>query len=540
MRNLIRATIFLSIAAAFAQQPPANPEPPLILKSTTRLVQISVIATRKGDPAEGLKKEDFTVTDNGKVQPLTLFSVESNRGLPATNQPLPPNTFSNRVEQKSGTPSGITIILFDSLNTRFSDRAFAREQIVKYLKTIQPGERIGLYALGRGIRVLHDYTIDSTELLARLNNYHGGELPNLGQPGPPGMDPDALQLDAWLSGRGGMSGAEGDFYTINRVRGTLRSLQFIADHLSRVPGRKNLIWVSGGFPLTLNYDNINAWSDPRRQQATFTQEITECVRAMNNANLAVYPVDARGLMPPTGFSAEVSRAPSTRPTAIPRPAPGQNERDAMAELADRTGGRAYYNTNDLTKAIRESVNDTRLTYTLGYYPNDDKFDGKFHNIKVKVDQSGVSLRYRKGYFDLPEQPQNDQARKLELRDAVFSPLDATEIGITAEVKAAGTKLELVVHLDPKEFHLEQQADRWAGKLDFLFVQKDAKGRQFNGRDDTLELRLTEPRFKSFNQDGMAYRQIVDRAPQATEIRIVVRDAASGAMGSVTVPFTQLR
>jgi VWFA-related protein len=529
-------TICLAGLIANAQSTPPVAQAPLVLKSTTRLVQVSVIVTKKGEPFAGLKKEDFTVLDNGKPQQVGLFSMESSGKLPAAPKPLPPNTYTNRLEQKASSPSGITIILLDSLNSRFEDRAYTRNQIVKYLKTIQPEDRIGLYTLGRGIRVLHDYTADSSELLAKLAKYKGENLPDLAAGEPSGMGSDALQLDSWLNGRGGASGAEADFYTVNRVQGTLRALQFIADHLARVPGRKNLIWLSGGFPLTLGFDNIGEFMDPRREHRTFSDEITQCVRAMNNANLAIYPVDARGLMVDPRFSA----ANRTIDLKTPQPPPGRKEQDSMEELASRTGGRAYFNTNDLAKAIHDSVADTRLTYTLGYYPSDDKFDGKFHSIKIKVDQPGISLRYRKGYFDLPEQPQNEAARKVELRNASFSPLDATEIGLVAQWRPTDPAkpgfLSLVMQIEPRGISLEHQNDRWAGKLDILFVQKDEHGKQYNGQDDTLELRLTEPNYRKAITDGLIYQRQVPRAPRGKEMRVIVRDAASGAVGSLTMPF----
>ncbi len=342
-------------------------------------------------------------------------------------------------------------------------------------------------------------------------------------------------IDAWMQGRGGASGAEADFFTKNRVRGTLRAIQFIADHLARVPGRKNLIWLSGGFPLTLGFESIAAMTDPSRDHETFTREITECIRAVNNANLAIYPVDARGLMVDPRFNAE-NRSANFK---VPQRAPGQREQESMQELASRTGGRAFMNTNDLSKAIRAAVNDTSVTYTIGYYPSDDQFDGTFHTIKVKVSRPGVSMRYRKGYFDLPEQPQNDAARKTELADAVFSPLDATEIGLTVERKPVGAQpgvYEYALRVDPKGVSLQQQGDRWAGQLDVLFVQKDNRGRQYNGEDSKVSMRLTEPNYRKLSTEGIVFRRNVTRVMRATELRIVVRDAASGSVGSVTVPF----
>lgn len=530
--------------AALAQQPPAavkeQPQPPpLVLKSTTRLVQVSVIATRKGQPVADLTKDHFTVTDNGKPQKLGLFLVESSGSLPRSPIQLPPNTFTNRLEQRAGTAAGITIILFDAMNTHFQDQAYAKAQIVKYLKTIQPDDRVGLYVLGGGLRVLHDYTTDSRGLLAKLAAYRGDNLPDVSDSEPKGLGEDTLQLDNWLAGRGGASGIERDFYMVNRVNGTLRAIQFIADHLSRVPGRKNLIWVSGGFPLTIGLDNLNEFGDPNREHRTFGDEITQCVRALNNANLSIYPVDARGLMVDSRFSAANRNADFTQV----RPPPGSKNQETMEELASRTGGRAYYNTNDLSKAIREAVSDTKVVYTLGYYSSEEKFDGKFHNIKVKVSDSGVSLRYRKGYFDLPEQPQDDNARKTELRDAVFSPLDATEIGMAVQLQkgdaAKPDSMVFILQTDPRGLNLQQQGDRWVGKFDILWVQKDAQGRQYNGEDDTVEMRLTQQNYVRMYREGILYRRTITRAPRATTLRVVVRDASSGSIGSVTVPFSQL-
>ena len=337
-----------------------------------------------------------------------------------------------------------------------------------------------------------------------------------------------------------MSGAEADFYTVNRVQGTLRAIEFIADHLARLPGRKNLIWVSGGFPLTIGFDDLSAINSPGRERRTFNQELDRTVRAVNNANMAIYPVDARGLMSDPTFSA-ATRAVDVRPNARPnlRPPVGVENQETMRELASRTGGRAYYNTNDLKSAIREAVQDARVTYTLGFYPADEKFDSKFHEIKLSVRRPGVSLRYRKGYFDLPERPQDDKTRKAELRDAVWSPLDASALGLIVEAVPTGgppSALNVALKIERSGISLEQQGERWVGRLDFLLVQKDDRGREYNGLNDTLELRLLQANYDKLGREGLVYRKLVARAPQARTLRVVVRDAASGSIGSVTIPL----
>jgi VWFA-related protein len=543
--RVVAACLCLLIACPLgAQDTKADAKPSgLVLKSTTRLVQLNVIVQKGSQPATGLKREDFMLTDNGQPQKIVVFSENSSAPLPVSSNPLPPNTFTNRLEQRAGTPASITVILLDTLNTKWSDQAYARAQVVKFLQQIQPGDHIGIYTLSSSLKVLHDYTADSSELLRRLASYRGGTLPNL-QGGEPmrGMDGDSLLLDSWLRGAGA-SGIERDFYTKNRSIGTLKALEFIANHLSRVPGRKSLIWVSGGFPLDIGFDSMAAWHDPTRLQESFSEEVDRTVRALNNADLAIYPVDARGLMVDRTFDASRRGSGNPRRPSMPKAPVGSKNQATMEELASRTGGKAFYNTNDIKKAVTSAVADSRVTYTMGYYPADEKFDGKFHKVQVKLNKGGMKLRYRKGYFDLPEQPQDTVARRTELRDAVFSPLDATEVGLVVQVKPYAPKpgsYEVLVRVEPASISLQKSGDRYDGKLDVLLIQRDGQGRQYNGRDDTIEMQLKQERYDAVSKEGLIYRQVVEKNSRATQLRIVVRDAASGSMGSVTVPFAELK
>jgi VWFA-related protein len=537
--------VFMTISAVLAQEP-AAPSAPVVLKSTTRLVQVSVIAQDgKGQPITDLKKEDFRIKVNGKDQPIKIFSMDSSGALPQGEAKLPPNVFTNRMEVKPGQQSSVTIILLDTLNTKWADQVFAKAQVIRYLRTLQPSDHIGLYTLGNALRVLHDYTADSAELLARLEALKGKELPDMSSKEPTdAMHGDALLLDALQRGAGGASPAERSFYTAIRVVGTLKAIEFIANHLAKTPGRKNLIWVSGGFPLEIGFDSAAAWRNPQIDQRTFTDEVSETVRAVNEANMAIYPVDARGLMVNPQYDAE-KRGP-TNIRAMSKPSGGMvgvKNQETMNELASRTGGHAYYNSNDLEKAIHSAVDDSRVTYMLGFYPVEESFDGKFHKIEVQmVERKGVHLRYRKGFFDLPELPQDEKARKTELADAAWSPLDASGIGIAAKIVPSKTKpgsLEIVLAIDSTQVSLEQQAENWVGRLDVLFIQRDNAGNQYNGTDDTLTLKLNADSYAKFLKNGFVYNKVVDRADRAKTIRIVVRDSASGAIGSITVSLAKI-
>lgn len=302
--RVLVVSLCLAGVIAGAQEPTAGSnqrEPSLVLKATTRLVGVSVIVQHKGKPVTGLKADDFTVTDNGKPQKIAVFSMETSGALPADGKKLPPNTFTNRVE-RSGTPASITIVLLDVVNTRREDQIYAKSDFIRFLKTVRPEDHIGVYVLAGGLRILHDYTTDASDLVAKVASLQGINLPQMGGP-KNGMEGDSLMLDTMLRGSG-MPGAQRDFWTENRVKSTLFALEFIANHLAQLPGRKNLIWISGGFPLDIGFDNMAAWRNPSRLQETFSREVDQCVRALNNANLAIYPVDARGLLTDPKLNAE--------------------------------------------------------------------------------------------------------------------------------------------------------------------------------------------------------------------------------------------
>ena len=530
------AGLFLCLISPLAAQAPASGD--VVLHSTTRLVQMNVIVQdKKGEPVADLKKEDFQIFDRGKPQQLTLFSVESNAALPTAPKKLAPNVFTNTLSQHSGAPASVTVILLDALNTKFEDQVYAKQQIVKFLRTIHPEDCVALYALGGGLRVLHDYTTDSTDLLRKLAAYRGENLPDLSASETTSLSgADTLQLNSWL--RGGATGAEADFYMVNRVQGTLRAIEFIANHLATLPGRKNLIWVSGGFPLDIGFDDPESMHDASRERRTFSEEVDRTVRAVNNANLAIYPVDARGLVTDARFSAENRTVDLTPKLAM---GPVVKNQETMRELASRTGGRAYYNTNDLKNAIRDAIQDSRVTYTLGFYPKSETFDGKFHELKVKIDRPGINARYRKGYFDLPEKQQDPKTRNTELRDAVWSPLDASGLGLIVQIQPAETPnaLTVYVRVDPRGISMQPLKDRWGGKLDFLFVQKNDRGKEFNGISDTVDLNLVQANYDKLRKEGLIYRKQITQSPQANLLRVVARDAPSGTLGSVSVPFNQL-
>jgi VWFA-related protein len=352
------------------------------IEVSTRLVQASVVVEDKhGNPVTRLQKDDFTVLDEGQPQTVSVFSVTTNQISSAASVPMPPDTFTNRVSGSRDVPSNVAVILLDGLNTEFTDQAFARQQVIKFLLQIKPQDRVALYTLGKELKILHDFTGDASTLLAALMRYNGQLSPLLNAPNPvqSGSDfqtgPNARDdlIGEFFHNRAGKAPAQDEaaFYWRERAQRTLFALLQIVYHVSPLPGRKTLIWVSGSFPLIPGYmfNGINAPDD----RLVFADNLKEAARELNNSTVVVYPVDAHGLM-------------STRLDFA--------NLVTMKTLAARTGGRAFYSTNDLRRAIREAIDESRLTYELGYYPTTEKWDGRFHRIKVNVKRKGLRVRTR--------------------------------------------------------------------------------------------------------------------------------------------------
>jgi hypothetical protein len=136
-------------------------------------------------------------------------------------------------------------------------------------------------------------------------------------------------------------------------------------------------------------------------------------------------------------------------------------------------------------------------------------------------------------------PQGDSQRRAALADAFSCPMDATGVDLHADVRETSAGIDVTLRVDTKSIHLEMQGDRWVGKLDLLFAQKDAQGNQVSGIDDALALNLRGPSYDRIQREGLIYHKVVARAAGASELRVVARDASTGAVGSMSAPLTAI-
>jgi hypothetical protein len=339
------------------------------------------------------------------------------------------------------------------------------------------------------------------------------------------------------------STVEQDYLLQHRIEATLRALTFIAEHLAVFPGRKSLVWVSGGFPLTVGFGGPDGFSAENRDRYINTDEFKRCMRIVNAANIAIYPVDAHGVL----LNGNFSGASTTRPDHRTIDISGSDQQQTMRILASRTGGKAFINRNDLDHAIGEAIADSEVSYTIGFYPTESKMDGSYHKLTLKLDIPHENLRYRDGYLDLPNPGQDEKTRRVDLTVAATSPVDANGIALTAQAlpgmasgkPSAPESLQVTVQINPRSVTLMAKDGLTTGQLDVLFVQHDKAGRSLDVLNQSINLKLGTTELAKIRRFGILFNKDLVRAKGAESLRVIVRDVGSGATGSITIPYAQL-
>jgi VWFA-related protein len=358
MRELLPVLLLASVAGAAAQRGSieASAQPSATFRVGTKLVEVVLVARDKHGPAASLTKSDFTLLDNGKPQDIALFSVTSASALatmPSSrgtlSSALPAGVVSNRPGSNGDAPTTQTVLLLDRIFTGEVNQIIAIQRIVKFLDLRRKSDGIGIYTLGADVRVIQDVT-DDDQLLRRAAN-----------------SLKAQNVAHRSADTTGMTAREADDYSqlnmLERILALKHALQATARHLSNVPGRKNLIWISEGFPLF--------YCPPHLPCFDYTPDIQEAARALNDANVALYAVDPRGLMGALGRMTGIANAESRGPASQRVPgylvAPvGPEHIETMNLLAGLTGGLVYFNTNGLEDSMLKAVEDGDVTYTLGF------------------------------------------------------------------------------------------------------------------------------------------------------------------------------
>lgn len=560
-----------------------------VLKFTTRLVVVDVIATNhQGHPVTDLKQDDFTLVEDGVNQKLRVFSLQSPAEAasasvtsitPSALPPPPPNVFTNA--RRYNPTKALSVLLLDALNTKTIDQSSAKEQMLKFLEKVPDDQPVAVYAMGTKLRLLQDFTTDpallknavkmlSSKSSAVLDKQGSGtglsEIPATAQELMPAQMLQQMQFFQQES-----SAVQMD----QRVGLTLSALNALARSLAGYPGRKNLVWLSESFPLSVLADNSAGVKDPGVNLRSYAADFDRTASLLTDAQVAIYPVDIGNLvnnsvisnLSNTDSSGEymgrtMSGRGSAGGNAISKRDAGGKELDqtadeqlnahtTMNDLAERTGGRAFYNHNDVLNSIHKAIDDGSTYYTLGYYPENKDWNGVFRKVQVKVNRSGVKLRYRLGYFATDPQAYaklDARQRAVDFGQALsldFPVSTAIQFQARVEMPSEATKNKVLIRyaVDPHALNFEMQPDGLQhGAVDCGVQIYSAKGSAVAVHGNTSAAAAKADQLAKIMQSFFPCQTQFELAPGNYIFRMGVRDPHTGLIGTtnaqVTVPASQ--
>ncbi len=429
--SALLATLLLVAPGLLPGQTPSaasSPAGTTVLQAGTSLVVEDVVVTdTTGHPVPGLSAADFRISED--KAPQTPHSFEevraADRAAAPKLPPMPPGVFTDYEPTAKGP---LNVLLVDALNTPLDAQIYLKEQLREYIRHAPPGTRIAIFGLNAGLTMLQGFTSDPEILRAAVDHKltgHRSDILNDPTGTRNGSDKMVDGLEG-LQDQGGRTIAaaselikqfeaqEQAHQTQVRILDTLNAFTVLGHYLGSFPGRKNLVWFSGSFPL-------NILPDPTlKSPFQITENNSARFKAMSDlllqAQVAVYPVDARALettpmydasrgggsyVGPAGgdFSKDLSNFQASR----------ADEHATMEALAHDTGGRAFLNTNALADAVNEAIRAGSNYYSLTYSPTDKREDGSFRQIHVELTGAaaarGYTLAYRRGYYaSLPAKP----------------------------------------------------------------------------------------------------------------------------------------
>ncbi len=440
-----------------AQTPPPDP----------KLVYLDVIAVdAHGEPVTDLTADDFQIDDAGKRQKIAFFH---HRDIsPVTAALLKPNQFSNR---GSNAPHA-TVILFDVLNIGFGLREKVANEIVRSLEPLEAADDVYLYLLlspdGR-LYPVHEFgeggATQGAPWTRKIKPLMDAAMVGVLRAAPPGYPPNS-QVATYFP---------------------YKTLDTLGSDLSQIPGRKNIVWVTGDGPFSLGIWRPHA-------------------EALAQSGVAIYPAPQTMLVNP-----------------------------GLDEFAGLTGGRLNQG-SDIGAAIKRSRSDLRTSYQIGYFPPAQNWDGKFHKLQIACKRKGVRIQARTGYSALNAAAETETRQALD--SAIEMDFDAAEIGLrlTMSPDSKDPQMEhFSLHIDANDIALARQAGQYTAQLRLAAIAYLTDGRNQDSKIIGINPHYSAQKRDQVLTDGIDFNQDMKIEANVKQIRFIVFDRGSNAIGSITIP-----
>lgn len=568
MHNSERALLVLGLLAAVwgqAQTPPRQPaaeittrEAPVTFRSRVNLVTVPVVVRDSKRTAVGtLDKDDFQLFDGGKPQIVSRFSIEK----PTVRQPAPA---APEVPAAHGVapavaapvmPQRFVAVVVDDLHTEFADLVWARQAAEKFLaSSTGPSERIAIYTTSGQNAV--DFTNDGDQLNKTLLAIRSGVKTALECPQITYYVADQIENhdNQELLGimEGDLRACKGVPYTKNEAenmvrnaarralaegdwntRQALSTLRAVIGKLATAPGQRSLVLVSDGF-LLLDQHRPDEMS---------------LIESAIRANVVINGLDAAGLKAYVpGGDASVHGSPTANGSMAKITYDLSATAAAAAvmdEAARGTGGRFFKNSNDMDAGFRLLAGAPESIYLLGFAPQNLKFDGRYHNLKVTLrNPKGLTVEARPGYYAPNREIDPAEQAKEEIQAAFFSTEEIREIPAAMETQFFKTApdeatVDILARVEVKQLNFKQEDGRNRNDVTVVCGMFDENGNYVSGIQKVLEMRLKDETLATGMANGISVRSSLKTKPGRYLVRVVVRDSQGQELtalsGAVEIP-----
>lgn len=525
MRTSLHTALILVLIGVLLT-PPVPAQSDYVFRSRTEVVLVNVtVRDKDGNFVRNLKSEDFTVLEDNKPQKVASFDLENTDAVPTTDvaqvQLLKeaPKTDASVPASSAAFKDRRMIVLFFDLSSMQPDeveRATIAAQ--KYVDTqMAPADAVAVVSLGTSLNVDQDFTADRAQLKKVLQAYNTGN----GQ----GFDQGDTGTTEGTADTGNSFTADDTEFNIFNTDRRLEALRTIAQQLAHVDQKKSLIYFSSGMTRT-GVENQS--------------QLRAATNAAVRANMAIYTMDIRGLQAvvPGG---EAQSASLRGVSAYSGQSMGNafdsnfSSQETLVTLAGDTGGRAYLDSNDFGKVFKGVQADTSTYYMLGYHSTNPVRDGRYRHITVKLNQPGLKLEYRKGYYAPSDyKHSNDEERERQLDEELASDLPSTDLHVyltAAYFRLGEDRFAVPVSLvvPGSEIPFAQKSDQDKATLDILGVVTDDKKHPVSDVRDTVKLAVSSS--TQVRQKNVQYNTSFVLPSGKYHVKLVLRENQTGRMGS---------
>jgi VWFA-related protein len=513
-----------------AQQPQAPVESGARVRVSTEVVLVNVVARDKqGNLIKDLKSEDFTVYEDGKKQGLVSFDFEhvdelamaGGAGTTVSGTAGPGKLLSSgQGQQKSleGRDRRLMLLFFDFSAMQPDDIDRAVDAGKKYVNAkMQPADLVALMSLATNLSLDLDFSDDKSKILAKLAAYNSSEGQGF-ENGSTGSSEGTAETS------GSYTPDDTDYNTFSADR-KLLALQAVMQAMGKIPQKKSLIYFSNGITQS-GVDNQSA--------------LRAATAAAVRANVAIYPVDVRGLsaFPPGGQAQAASlhgQSAYSGATVLNDLNGNDASQETLYTLAADTGGKAFMDTNDLSGVFSQVQKDTSAYYVLGYTSTNHLKDGHFRRLKVQLNRPDVKLEYRAGYYaDRDYQHMKQADREEQLEDELAADLPQTDVAVyagTAYFRADDSHYYLSVSLvvPGSQIPFVQEKDKDSATLDIIGQMREGGKFPVGRLRDTVKLAVDSA--QQVRRKNVQYNTSFVLAPGNYHLKFIVRENRTGRMGS---------